>query len=282
LHKAYRCEPLYVRGNGKDSIHDLMVAAYPDYFRVMSASEAQRQRFVLFLWGRGLREFDDVRKDVPAAGDRVRVSAAAGAKMTEVDPRDVFLDRDVTRLEQLLQQYGAPSAGVDVMMTSRRVPLSRGGVILEMNVPCGFAYLDEPARAAACELKAAIGHDREFMTHQGRVPVWMILDEDMRAQPNVKARIRRRFFRRHPRGVEGVLSGGLEGPWPAVLSDRTAEAFLIRVDEAAILDHGMPARLSPMVIVAGTTARFRRRYPVVSRTVVNAKGRLVAVAEVMR
>lgn len=282
LHKAYRCEPLYIRGNGKDSIHDLMVAAYPDYFRIMSSSEAQRQRFVLFLWGRGVREFGDLRKYVPAPGDKIRVSAAAGAIMKDIDPRAVFLERDITRLEQLLQQYGAPSAGVDLMMTARRVPFERGGVILEINVPCGFAYLDEAVQAADYELSAAIGHDREFIANLGRVPVWLILDEEMRDQPKVKTKISRRFFRLYPRGVEGSLSGGLTCPWPAMLSNRRAEAFLISVNEAAILDHGMPTQLAPIVIFAGKRAQFRRRYPVVSRTAVNAKGRLVAVDEVIR
>jgi hypothetical protein len=61
LHKAHRCEPLYIRGNGKESLRDLMLAAYPDYLRLMSSSEAQRQRFVLFLWGRGVRQFARVR-----------------------------------------------------------------------------------------------------------------------------------------------------------------------------------------------------------------------------
>lgn len=280
LHNTYRCKPLWVRGNGRATVRDLLAAAYPTYFRVMSASEMQRERLAQFLWGKGVRTFEGLRSYVPAAGERIRVSAAAGARMEEVEARDVFLPRDVARLERFLRQYGAPSAGMDVIMTELRAPLEQAAVILELNVPCGSAYLGDPAGAARAELCAAIGHDRRFMAHGGRVPVWLLLDEEMRGRPGVQQEVRCAFFRRYPRGAARMLSDSFASPWLAVLTDRQAEAFLIGATERLILDHGMPMNLAPVVICAGTREEFRRRFPAVSRTTANARGRLVAAEEV--
>jgi hypothetical protein len=275
LHRAFHAEPRQISGDGRRSLAALIAARHPGYWRAMSSSTAHKGRLVNCLWAQGARTFGDLRKIIPARGASVRVSAATGSGMTIVDPATYFRRDDITTLEQLLKRYGAPSCGMDVVVSQPLAPLAEGAVILELNVPCGFGYLDDPLRVAAYELQEAVRGDRAFQRSKGRVPVWLVLEEQA-GDATVWRRVRAAFDRRHPRGITSVVRG-TDPAWTALLNQRDAEALLVRLSAEAILEHGLPANLAPQLLFEGSEAAFRRAFPIACQTARHAKGRLMAM-----
>ena len=275
LHRAFHAEPREVTGDGRRSLAALIAKRHPGYWAAMTSSRVHQGRLVNCLWAQGVRTFADLRTVIPAKGAAVRVSAATGSGMQIVDPAAYFRRADITRLEQFLKRHGAPSCGMDVMVTRPRAPLDDGAVIIELNAPCGFGYVDDPLRVAAYEMQEAVRGDRTFQRSKGRVPVWLVLEEQAR-DATVWRRVRAAFDRRHPRGVTSVVRGR-GANWTALVNRRDAEALLIRLSAEAILEHGLPANLAPQLLFEGSEAAFRRTFPVACRTVRHAKGRRVAI-----
>jgi hypothetical protein len=275
LHRAFHAKPREVIGDGRRSLAALIAARHPRYWRAMSSSTVHQGRLVNCLWTHGVRTFGDLRKVVPARKAAIRVSAATGSGMTIVDPATYFRRADIERLERFLERYGSPSCGMDVVVSRPRAPLDEGAVILELNAPCGFGYLDDPLRVAGFELQQAVRGDRAFQKSDGRVPVWLVLEEQVR-DATLWRRVRDAFRRRHPRGVTRAVRG-TGANWPGLLNQRDAEALLIRLSAAAILEHGLPANLAPRLVFEGREATFRRAFPIACRTARHAAGRLVAM-----
>lgn len=273
LHRAFRAEPFTVTGDGRRSLAQLIGARYPRYLHTMSASTPHRRRLVLCLWALGVRTFSDLHRTVPARRRVVRVSPASGSQMERVAVTEFIPARDISRIERFLAHHGAPSCGVDMVIHTAGAPLDEGGVILEMNVPCGFAYLDDPRRAVAADLETAIAGDPTFRRDKGRIPVWLVMEPS-------KARLARRAVaalrRRHTRVAVGRLDVARSN-WIALLNQPDADAMLIRVSEAAILAHGIPVNLAPVLLCDGDRRAFEGTFPITWRTVRHAKGRIGTV-----
>lgn len=270
LHRAFRAEPFTVTGDGRRSLAALLRARYPRYLRTMSASNVHRRRLVLCLWGIGVRSFTDLERVIPSRGRVVRVSAASGTEMERVKASDFIRAGDIARIERFLAGHGAPSCGLDVVIHTPRAPLAQAGVILELNAPCGFAYLDRPHDAVVADLNAAIEGDPTFRRDLGRVPVWFIMDElGTRAAERAAAALRRRY----PALATGRLDPA-SSSWVALLNEPAADALLVTVSEAAVLAHGIPANLAPVLLRVGDKREFVSRFPITYRTVQNGKGRL--------
>lgn len=270
LHRAFRAEPRTVTGDGRRSLAALIEAEHPRYLAVMSAASAHRRRLVMSLWGLGVRTLADMARTVPARGRVVRISAATGAGMERVEAKDFIPSRDLGRLERFLAQHGSPSCGMDVIVRTAGAPFDQAGAILELNVPCGFGYLDDPRRAIAADLEAAIAGDPTFRRDKGRIPVWLVMEADAKrlARP-AEAALRKRHGR--------VAVGRLEverSNWVSLVNQTDVDALVVIVSEAAILAHGIPVNLAPMLLPDSDRATFPRRYPATYRTVKHAKGRL--------
>ena len=270
LHRAFRAEPFSVTGDGRRSLNALIAEQYPRYLRTMSASSAHRRRLVMCLWALGVRTLADMARTVPARGRVVRISAATGAGMERVAAKDFLLARDIARLERFLSHHGSPSCGMDLIVHTPRAPLDEAGVILEMNVPCGFAYLDDPRRAVAADLEAAIAGDATFRRDRGRIPVWLVMEDAKRLGQKAAA------LRKRHNGIEVGRLNVARSNWVSLLNQPGVNALLIIVSEAAILAHGIPVNLAPVLLPEGDRATFPQRYPATYRTVMHAKGRLAA------
>ena len=267
LHRAYRAEPFTITGDGRRSLAALMAAAYPRYLQVMTGSSAHRRRLVMCLWSLGVRKVADLDTTIPSSGRVVRISAATGAGMDRVDVREFLRTQDIAKLERFLAHHGSPSGGMDVVVRAPGAPLDDGAAILEMNIPCGFAYLDDPARAVSADLDAAIAGDATFRREKGRVPVWLVAEP---APARLLRDAERALAARHGRVVAGSLTEASSN-WISLLNQPDADALLIRVTEAAVIAHGMPANLAPILIEHGDG--FAERYPATCATVRHAKGK---------
>ncbi len=270
LHRMFHAEPYTITGDGRRSISALLRRAHPRYLGAMSAAEAHRRRLVLCLWSAGVRDFADLGRIVPARGKVLRASPASGTGMRRVAPSSVLLADDIARLERFLARYRAPSCGLDLVMRAPRTPLDEAGAILEINVPCGFAYLDQPARAVAADLDAAVADDPEFRRSKGRIPVWLVLEEDA---PRLRARALALLRSRHGRVRAGRLDDRRDD-WAALLNDPTADALLLTVSEAAVEAHGLPRNLGATLVHESTAREMSRRAPMTCRTLRHAAGRL--------
>ena len=273
LHRAFRAAPYTITGDGHSTLTELIAAAYPRYLAVMTASTTHRRRLVMCLWAQGVRKAGDLARVVPTAGDVIRISAATGAGMQRVAPGDFLHPREIRRIEEFLAQHGAPSCGIDIIVRERGAFLETGA-ILEVNVPCGFAYLDEPARAVASDLAAAIAGDATFRRDKGRVPVHIVMDAD---GPRLSRLVEQRLRARYGNVAVGTLALARSN-WPALLNQPEARALLIVVSEAAVLAHGMPANLAPLLRYDGSAAEVRRTNPLTYSTVMHAKGRIVRLS----
>ena len=277
-HRAYVAEPFTIAGDGERTIMALIAAEYPRYLAVMTSSGTYRRRMVMCLWGLGVRTIADIERIVPAKGRVVRISAATGAGMERVRVTDFIRRSDLAQIERFLAHHGSPSCGIDVIIGTPRAPLAEDGVILEINVPCGFMYLDDPARAVAVDLDAAIEGDRTFKRDKGRVPVWLIMESDA---TQCARRAETSLHGKYGRVVVGRLDP-LRSNWLALLNQPDADALLIHVTEESILAHGIPVNLAPVQVHTGDRATFARRHPATTATVVKAKGRLAGFEGAMR
>jgi hypothetical protein len=274
LHRMFHAEPYTITGDGRRSIAALLRRAHPRYLRAMSAAEAHRRRLVLCLWSAGVREFADLGRIVPARGKVLRASPASGTGMRRVAPSSVLLADDIARLERFLARYRAPSCGLDLVMRAPRAPLDEAGAILEINVPCGFAYLDQPARAVAADLDAAVADDPDFRRTKGRIPVWLVLEEDApRLRPRALALLRSRHGRVRVGRLADRRDDGRDD-WASLLNDATADALLLTVSEAAVEAHGLPRNLGATLVHDATAQDVTRRAPMTCRTVRHAAGRV--------
>ena len=186
----------------------------------------------------GVRTLEDLPRVVPPTGARVRMGHLGfqAAPLASVHPDDA------RSLEALFAAYGSPSAGVDVIVRAEGTPMADGGGVLELNLPCGAAYLgDAAAEVADRELLALVGHDAEFVASGGRVPVWLA----HAAAGNGAARIEAAFRARFPEGLVGALA---PSGWLPLLTDRRATAILAWVTDEAFEQHGIPERLRPIFV----------------------------------
>jgi hypothetical protein len=274
LFRVLRSEALSVTGDGTTSLAGLLARDAPAHFKAMSRTAFHRRRLILQVYRLGVREWADLERVAPGAGERVRVSAAAGGPNMEKLAADALHPDDRAAIEALLARYGSPSAGVDVMLRAPGARLNEGGAIIEINVPCGFGYLgDEAARAADLEVLEAARRSPGFVAAGGRVPLEIAVADDFPDGSQARAGLVERFSKRHKGARVATLTG--ERGWMQILTDTSASAFLIFVDEAAIEEHGMPVNLQPAVRISRAVSRFSARNPRLFTTAMNAGCTLV-------
>jgi hypothetical protein len=275
LFRVFRANPRVITGDGVSTIDELLQRDQPELHRRAHRLLIQQQRLLQQLWGYGIRSMADLSRVIPEARARLRVSAAAGEQM-EKAPLEALHPADREALERLLERFGEPSAGIDVILRDEGAPLSEGGAVLEINSPCGVTYLrgDQPA-AADHELVGFVEKVPGFIEQEGKVPVWLAMTEEADRGALARAELESAFLQRWPEGRIGTLSSA---GWLPLLTDQRAEAFLIWLTEDGVREHGMPSHLEPRLLFAGDEALFSKRYPIVSRTTLNAEGKLQPVS----
>jgi len=274
LFRILRSEALTVTGDGSTTLENLLREKAPAYFETMSRTEHHRRRLVLQVYRLGVRQFSDLAIVTPAAGQAVRVSAAAGGPHMARMEIDAIHPDDLRALESMFARYGSPGAGVDLIIPRLGARLNEGGAILEMNIPCGFGYLgDEAARAADREVLEAVRRSPGFIASGSRVPLEIAASEDFPEGSDARAALIDRFSRRHKGARIASLSPA--SGWIPILTDPDASAFLVFVTEAAIEEHGMPVNLQPAVRVSREWREFQRLYPLLCDTAANAGGTFI-------
>ncbi len=267
--RILRSVALSVTGDGTTSLAGLLRREVPTHFQAMSTTVFHRRRLILQVFRLGVREWADLERVIPAAGERVRVSAAAGGANMEKLEADALHPDDRAALEALFARYGSPSAGVDVMLRAPGARLNEGGAIIEINVPCGFGYLgNEAARAADLELLEAARRSPGFLAAGGSVPLEIAVADDFPAGSQARAKLAERFSKRHKGTRVATLTR--ERGWMPILTDASASAFLVFVDEAAIEEHGMPVNLQPAVRISRAWRLFSARNPRLISTAMHA------------
>ncbi len=269
LFRILRSEALSVTGDGATSLAGLLERDAPAHFKAMSTTAFHRRRLIMQVYRLGVREWADIERVIPGAGERVRVSAAAGGPNMEKLEANALHSDDRAALEAMFARYGSPSAGVDVMLRAPGARLNEGGAIIEINVPCGFGYLgNEAARAADLELLEAARRSPGFLAAGGSVPLEIAVADDFPEGSPARARLVDGFSKRHKGTHVATLTR--ERGWLPILTDTAASAFLIFVDEAAIEEHGMPVNLQPAVRISRAWRRFSARNPLLFATARNA------------
>jgi hypothetical protein len=266
LHEVRVAQAPVVEGDGVTPLAALMRARLPVYAEMALSTDYQRRRLVYQLWRWGVREAAGVEWVVLPAGARARVAAATGHGI-ENRPLEALAPADRARLEGFLQRYGASSAGIDVIVDEAGHLLA----VLEINAPSGFAYREEPHRAADRELLALVSRDPGFLDEDGKVPVW--LGAAVERDDAVSAAFGERF----PGGVEATLDP--TAGWLPVLT-RRCDAFLLWVDERVVARHGMPANLDALLIGAGGRDALAESAPLLVRVAEAAGARFAALEDV--
>jgi hypothetical protein len=271
LFRILRSEPLTVTGDGVATLADLLTRHHPEYFSTMSRTGYHRRRLILQFYRLGIREFSDLSRVVPQAGQIVRVSAAAGgAAPARLEPEAID-SADRRALEEFLVRFGSPSAGVDLILPRLGASLADGGAILEMNIPCGFGYLgDEAPHAADLEVLETARRCPGFIDAGSRVPLELAVSDEFPPGSKERAALVGQFANQHKDGRTASLSR--YAGWLPILTDAGASAFLVFVDEAAIEEHGMPVNLQPVVRCSRPRSEFEARYPILCATALNAGG----------
>ncbi len=271
LFRILKSEPLTVTGDGVTSLAALLSRDYPDYFSTMSGTGYHRRRLILQLFRLGVREFSDLSRVVPQAGEVVRVSAAAGsAAAVRLEP-DAIHPADRCALEGFLTRYASPSAGVDLILPQLGARLDQGGAVLEMNIPCGFGYLgDEAPHAADLEVLETASQSAGFIAAGSRVPLELAVSDEFPPGSKERAALVDQFSE-HYKGA-CIASLSRSHGWLPILTNALASAFLVFVDEAAIEEQGMPINLQPVVCCSRPRSEFEAHYPLLCATAINAGG----------
>lgn len=275
LFRVLQSEAFFVVGDGKSSLEMLLQQQYPGYFKVMMGTKHHQRRLIFQLFSLGVRSPADLTKIVPEAGMTVRVSAATGSNnMAELEPTTALCSHDRAALEAFLTRYGAPSAGIDIILQHLGASLAEGGAILEMNIPCGFGYLNNQApRAADLELLDTAKRCDGFLAAQGRVPVFLATEDEYPDGSTKRTKLVERFLSEHGGGKVANLTRA--NGWLQVLNESSASAFLVLMNEDTIIEHGMPAHLRPTVFHAEQFTVFATNFPKICATTRNAGGHFI-------
>ena len=280
LFSILKSEAYVVKGDGETNLEGLLAQQHSDYLKAMMGSTYNQNRLIFQLYCLGVRKISDLARIVPPLGAMVRVSAATGGKnMTKLAPSAID-DNDKRALEAFLARYGSPSAGIDIILPYLGAALSEGGAILEINIPCGLGYLgDEAARAADLEVLNSARRCEGFVEARSRVPVAIAVCEQFPANSTQRSALIAHFSQRHSDAQVAILAGA--NGWLQILTETSACAFLVFVDDEAIVEHGMPAHLQPNVLYAGKLNLFKQNWPKIAATAINAGASFIAVDEFM-
>jgi hypothetical protein len=270
LHAVFECNRLKVVGDGTSSLLDLLRRHYPTYLDVIQSHESRRRGLVNLTWYLGIRAIDDLARSRPAKGEEVSISAATGLGAMTACAKSAIHRADRRTLERMLDDLGAPSVAIDLVLPRFGARLSEGGAMFEINAPCGFSYLPDADRAVAAELDGMVARTPGFERAGGRVPVWLIATDAF--SRSERARVGRWFRTRYPRGRP--IEIGPDSDWLMRLSDRSADAFLVLTTGAAIDALGMPMNLKPRCVHSSPARTFRLDHPRLCATIANAGGSL--------
>lgn len=245
---VFRPEPVVVVGDGARTVAQLIAAARPTLWSAISTTAWLQRRTAQHCWHLGARRFSDLDRLVPPQGVPVVVAPGTGDGMAEVD-RDVVHTDDRRRIEALFRRFGPASGALDVVLVAPGRRISEGGAVLDLNVPCGSAYLgDRLPDIANRELERWL--PVSFREAGGRVPLVLVPrstgpDRDGRAA-DAGRETARWFASVYPGGQahDGVDGRG----WWPVLDDRAASALLVSIDAETVLDHGLPRQARPVLV----------------------------------
>jgi hypothetical protein len=266
LHSVYRAVPRYIEGDGKTSLLRLMKQTMPDFLRMSFSHPVLSRRLVFQLWRFGVRKIEDLARLIVDAGEKVRVSAATFAGMEQLERTAIHPD-DRARIESVLERYGAPSCGVDLILAGLGRPLADGGIVIELNCPCGFGYVSNPREVATLELDALVTRASGFVAAEGRVPVWLVTKNDFANGERRSAIVE--AAGRDGRAV-GVHRADPERGWLPILGD-PKDQLVVEIDETCAIAMGMPANLRPQV-VAEAPESIANSHPRLWATALEAAG----------
>ena len=266
LHSVYRAVPRYIEGDGKKSLLRLMNETMPEFLQTALSHPVLARRLLFQLWQFGVRKVEDLARLIVDEGAKVRVSAATFAGMEQLDASAVHAE-DRARIESILERYGSPSCGVDLMLKEFGRPLAEGGIVIELNCPCGFGYVSNPREVATLELDALTARATGFLAAGGRVPVWIVTREDFAASERRTAVLA--AAAREGR-VVGFHRADPQCGWLAVLTD-AKDLLVVEMDEESVAAMGMPEHLEPRLIARDVEA-LGRSHPRLVATALQAGG----------
>jgi len=246
-----------VTGDGRSTLRELCESVRPGWLKAQLGNVWARRKLLLRLVSLGARSVRDIPRIVPPAGAPVAISPAVTVgSLTPVD-RDVLHPEDRLCVERMLRALGSPGGGIDLILPEPGARLHDGGAILELNVPSGFGYLDAPEQLARDEIEAIVAATLGLREAGGRVPVHVIHTDD---DPALTGRL--------SRTLEGC-GGALLTPrppfqWAALLDAPGATAFLLRLSDEALLEHGFPSGLTPIWHSNLDAEARRSRYPLLA------------------
>lgn len=253
-----RAVDVAVDADGTAPISALIQSQRPDVWHTTRRVPWLRSRLVGLTWHLGVRRFADLDRTVPPPGS-LRVG---GSDRSEPLPLDAIAPRDREAVEWLFRRYGPASGGIDLLVSALGLPMSEGGGVLDLNIPCGSAFLgaDVP-KLAARELEAWL--PRSFRIDGGRVPLY--LAAGLTNAANLE--LREAFTAVYPSGVVATLDP--DHAWARVFDRREATALLAIASVATIRAVGIPRHTRPVVLTDGDDVAL-------SELASNAGGRVVA------
>lgn len=258
--------PLYVVGDGKRCLAALIKDRHEHYYQTIVNYKFHQDILVCLLWKYRVRRFSDITTFVPRNSQKIIVSSSTGRSIMKEVSKTAISKADIKIFERMFERYGSPSAGIDLILKNAGSRINDGGGVLEINLPCGIIYLKDLEKVIGKELANTLNRRAGFLKNRGRVPVWVAIKGRLRA-------LKLKFKEKYPNGQIVELSAG--AGWFQILYSANAEAFLISIDEEAVLQHGMPINLKPTLFFTGDRNVLMKENYIITETVKNAGGKFV-------
>jgi hypothetical protein len=235
-----------ITGDGQSSCAQLIQSQHASLWDSVCATAWIRQRLIFALWHVGVREFEDLNTVAPKAGDQIVIRSGISSGRDGLAPMAVLHERDWERIENAFDTLGSPSGAVDLILSHVGGRLADCGAVLEVNIPCGMAYLDDAREVAEREMEHWIERDPEFAGANARTPLVIV----PRCEPNDEPGLwdkARQMLCQHYRTVTAIDHTETGGWMPAIMSN--ADAVLLAMSELTAIEYGLPLNAHPTLII---------------------------------
>ncbi len=240
LHSVWRGKPKSVTGDGCSSLGKLIHDKYPQLMNEIETNTHLREKLLKRTIGYEVYSLTDLNVCIPEKGKSIPLSPAISASTLHLVESSMIHEDDVKTIESMLATLGFPSCGIDLILKNEDSKLIDSGVILEMNIPCGFGYLNDPKSVIEREIKEELSAIEDFWSCQGDLDIGIIhADEVFDENRNFTSFFESLSIKVRQNSGSVLFPKGIF-EWSMLLNNDSSSSFLLVVDDDVIIDNGLP------------------------------------------